>query len=281
MDPGLLYIQLNTEIPTPLSSPHNPISEPASPPIPETSLDVPQQLPVMPPRVEDPPWTGWDVVLLSVLSLVAIGFGVIGTAILLRARSPLVIVVGQVLGYVMVLLLMYMVLQSRSSGRAAQALRWNWPDQWSHYLLAGIGLHLCLVPFELVIPMPKHLPLDEFFKTAQDAYLLAGFGIFIAPLFEEIFFRGFLYPVLARRFGMWPSVLLTSFAFVAIHTPQLRFSWGPVLIIFLVGMTLTIVRAKKRSVACTVLMHMAYNATIFVFAFVATDGFRHMEKFNP
>jgi hypothetical protein len=265
-----------------LSSPHNPTSEPASPPIPETRLDVPQQIaaPAQAP-LQDPPWTGWDVLVLAVLSLVAIGFGVIGTAVLLRARTPLVIVVGQVLGYLIVLLLMYMVLQSRSGGHAAQALRWNWPDQWSHYVLAGIGLHLCLVPFELVIPMPKHLPLDEFFKTARDAYLLAGFGILIAPLFEEIFFRGFLYPVLTRRFGVWPSVVLTSFAFVAIHTPQLRFSWGPVLIIFLVGLTLTIVRAKKNSVACTVLMHMAYNATIFVFAFVATGGFRHMEKFNP
>jgi len=264
-----------------LSSPHNPISEPASPPIAETRLEVPQQLPVAQAPVEDPLWTGWDVVVLSLLSLLAIGVSVVGTAVLLRARSPLVIVVGQVLGYVIVLLLMYMLLESRSGGRAKEALRWNWPDQWSHYVLAGIGLHLCLVPFELVIPMPKHLPLDEFFKTARDAYLLAGFGILVAPLFEEIFFRGFLYPVLARRYGVGPSVLLTSFAFVGIHGPQLRFSWGPVFIIFLVGLTLTIVRAKKKSVACTVLLHMAYNASIFVFAYVATDGFHHMEKFNP
>jgi hypothetical protein len=53
-----------------------------------------------------------------------------------------------------------------------------------------------------------------------------------------------------------------------------------VLIIFLVGIILTTVRAFKKSVAATVLMHMAYNGTIFISAYIATDGFRHMEKFN-
>jgi len=36
----------------------------------------------------------------------------------------------------------------------------------------------------------------------------------------------------------------------------------------------------KKSVAATVLMHMAYNATIFVVTYIATDRFQHMEKFN-
>ena len=61
---------------------------------------------------------------------------------------------------------------------------------------------------------------------------------------------------------------------------QLMFSWGPVLVIFLVGIVLTIVRAKTNSVAAGVLIHMAYNGTITVAMFAATDGFRHLEKLN-
>jgi hypothetical protein len=60
----------------------------------------------------------------------------------------------------------------------------------------------------------------------------------------------------------------------------LNFSWGPVLVIFLVGVALTTVRALRKSVAATVLMHMAYNGTIFIAEYIATDGFRHMEKLN-
>jgi len=126
--------------------------------------------------------------------------------------------------------------------------------------------------------MPKHAPIDDFFRTARDAYVLSLFGIFFAPLFEELFFRGLLYPALARRIGMIPSILVTALAFASIHGSQLKYSWGPVLVIFLVGVTLTTVRAVKKSVGATVLMHMAYNGTIFVAAYIATDGFRHLEK---
>ena len=49
---------------------------------------------------------------------------------------------------------------------------------------------------------------------------------------------------------------------------------------FLVGIVLTIVRAKTNSVAAGVLIHMAYNGTITVAMFAATDGFRHLEKLN-
>jgi len=58
------------------------------------------------------------------------------------------------------------------------------------------------------------------------------------------------------------------------------FAWGPVLVIFLVGTVLTMIRAYKNSVAAGLVVHMAYNSTISVLMFVATDGFRHLEKLN-
>jgi uncharacterized protein len=277
-----------------LSSPDNPISEPVVPTIPETSIpEISAGAPVVPRPVEDPPWTGWDVLALAALTFVTIVICVLVVAYLVHsylkpnsswmsaATSPEVIVGGQLLAYLFIFLLMYMIVSSRSRGHVLEALRWNWPENWTTYLLAGIGLELCLLPFAVLLPMPKHLPLDEFFKTARDAYILSVFGIFFAPLFEELLFRGFLYPVLARRLGMPFSIVLTSILFAAIHASQLRYNWAPVLVIFLVGLALTTMRALKKSVARTVLMHMAYNATIFVVAFIATDGFRHMEKFNP
>jgi membrane protease YdiL (CAAX protease family) len=51
-------------------------------------------------------------------------------------------------------------------------------------------------------------------------------------------------------------------------------------VIFLVGLVLTMVRAQQNSVAAGVLIHMAYNGTITVAMFAATDGFRHLEKLN-
>src|ERR1019366_7821133 len=110
--------------------------------------------------------------------------------------------------------------------------------------------------------------------------VLAILSVTLAPLMEELFFRGFLYPVLARRLGLPIAVFLTALGFALLHGAQLMFSWGPVLVIFLVGMIFTIVRARTNSVAAGVLIHMAYNGTIAVAMFAATDGFRHLEKLN-
>jgi membrane protease YdiL (CAAX protease family) len=128
--------------------------------------------------------------------------------------------------------------------------------------------------------MPKELPIDSFFKTPAEAWALGILSVTLAPLMEELFFRGFLYPVLARRLGLPIAVFLTALGFALLHGAQLMFSWGPVLVIFLVGMILTIVRARTNSVAAGVLIHMAYNGTIAVAMFAATDGFRHLEKLN-
>ncbi|MDI6873535.1 MAG: CPBP family intramembrane metalloprotease [Actinomycetota bacterium] len=48
--------------------------------------------------------------------------------------------------------------------------------------------------------------------------LVAGLVIIIAaPVFEEIFFRGFLYPAMRRRMGVWSASLLNGFLFAAVH----------------------------------------------------------------
>jgi membrane protease YdiL (CAAX protease family) len=130
------------------------------------------------------------------------------------------------------------------------------------------------------LPIPKDLPIDTFFRTPAEAWALGLLSITLAPLMEELFFRGFLYPVLARGLGLPVAVFLTALGFAALHGSQLMFSWGPVLVIFLVGLVLTLVRAKTNSVAAGVIIHTAYNGTITVAMFAATDGFRHLEKLN-
>jgi membrane protease YdiL (CAAX protease family) len=274
-----------------VSAPDNPITE-QLPPEPEPPFVPTPDVSREPAFVENPPWSGWEVVALAAITLVTMVLCILVVAYALRSylaphaewssviTMPEVIVGGQLLAYVLLFFLMYGLVRNHTDRGVLEALRWKWPNSPGNYLLAGFVLEVCLLPFAYLLPMPKNLPLDEFFKTARDAYILSVFGIFFAPLFEELFFRGFLYPVLARRWGMGTSIVVTALFFASIHATQLKYSWGPVLVIFIVGLALTTVRAVKKSVAATVLMHMAYNGTIFIVTFIATDGFRHMEKFN-
>jgi membrane protease YdiL (CAAX protease family) len=245
------------------------------------------------PPLPDPAWSGWDVLRLILLTFVALFAGVFTVMLIARwrfyphtplgeiARVPLIVVAGQSLAYLLVLAYMYvLVTRERRRPDFLAALNWNWPSNVAVYVLAGFVLSVALQLFARVLPIPKELPIDTFFRTPAEAWALGILSVTLAPLMEELFFRGFLYPVLARGIGVPIAIFVTALAFALLHGGQLMFSWGPVLVIFLVGLVLTIVRAKKNSVAAGVLIHMAYNGTITVAMFAATDGFRHLEKLN-
>lgn len=262
-------------------SPLNPFSEPTA----EAALSLPR------PVSQDPPWGILDVVLIAVFSLIATGLLTIVSFAVIHAvprwkhytfpqlaAEPLAVVLPQALGYVVTLFFMMLVVRRSTRAPFWQAVKWRWPARMYVYVVAGIALSLGIQIGSSVLPIPKSLPIDEFFKTTHAAWVLAIFGVLIAPLFEELFFRGFLYPALYRRIGFIAALVLTSVLFAFTHEGQLAHAWAPLLVLFVVGMVLTYVRERTGSVAKSFLVHAGYNAFLFGMIFVATDGFRHMEK---
>ena len=270
----------------PVSSPENPWSEPSLVPMPEPPAPIAQA------PSENPVWNGWDVLQIVFLT---IGSVVIFLPLVALAAQrlfypkvafveiitfPLVTVVGQGFAYLVILAFMFSIVKRVPGQDFWQAIRWNRPGNWSRYLLVGIALAIALQGIAHFLPIPKEVPMDRFFKTPEEAWALSLFGITFAPLLEELFFRGFLYPVLVRRLGVTIAVLATAAGFSLIHAPQLGRAWAPVLVIFMVGLALTITRAVTKSVAASFITHMAYNSTLSVLLFIGTDGFRHLERLN-
>lgn len=253
-------------------------------------LSVPPAEPIQP---ADPAWNGWDVLRLAILVLLAMFSSLLG-AVLVAKRfiyphasvgevtlMPVVSVAGEAFGYLIVLAYMY-ILVTRERGRPdfLNAIHWNFPRKPAVFVLVGVVLSFVLQAVAHYLPMPKNLPIDKFFRTSAEAWVLTIFGVTFAPLMEELLFRAFLYPVLKRRVGLIAAVILTAFGFALLHGSQLMFSWGPILVIFIVGLVLTTVREARNSVASGLLIHIAYNGTISVMMFIATDGFRHLEKLS-
>jgi uncharacterized protein len=241
----------------------------------------------------DPAWNGWDLLKLVSITIGALSISMIGVVLVSRrwvypyldvtelARNALVVVVGQAIGYLLVFAYMYiLVTRERRRPDFLSAIHWNWPSNPGKFMFLGFVLSLALQALAHLLPIPKNLPIDNFFRTPAEAWALTIFGITLAPLMEEFLFRAFLYPVLKRQVGLAAALLLTAFGFALLHGSQLKFAWGPMLVIFLVGLVLTMVRAQKNSVAASLLMHVAYNSTISALMLVATDGFRHLEKLS-
>jgi membrane protease YdiL (CAAX protease family) len=98
--------------------------------------------------------------------------------------------------------------------------------------------------------------------------LLALFGIMavtVAPLFEELFFRGFIQPLLSRTFGVVAGILMTAIVFGALHAPEYSLAWQYALAVSIVGAVLGWVRSASNSIIPSTVMHGSYNA-VFVIA---------------
>lgn len=159
-------------------------------------------------------------------------------------------------------------------------------------LAAGIGINL----FGGFLPMPKEPPIVQgMMKSPLGAWMMLIFGVTVAPLIEELSFRGFLLPGLVNCFhwlarkgsisengvrwvGIPVSIFLTSMGFALMHSAQLSHAWGPLLLIGMVSVVLCIVRLVSGSVAAGAVVHAAYNFTLFAAMLVQTGGFRHLEK---
>lgn len=249
-------------------------------------------LPVSPALapVEDPVFSGWDVLLIIGLTLLT-AFVVqvtvtVGASKLLYPgmdfadvlQKPILLLLSQLLIYVAVAAYMVFLVEGKYHTRFWPAIRWNWPSSAWKPLGLGVLLLFGLNLLQAFLPMPKDTPFEKLFAHPRDAYLLSFIAVSLGPLMEELFFRGLLYPVLARRLGVVWGILFTALPFGLIHLQQYGYAWGAVLVIFLVGVVCTAVRAKTKSVGASFLVHMGYNGTQMVIAIVVTGGFRHMDK---
>jgi len=181
----------------------------------------------------------------------------------------------------------------------ATGIHWNLSTatRWLP-LLAGLGVvsGLAITIAGNFLPMPKAPPiLEDLTRSASGAWTLMAFGVTLAPLTEELAFRGFLLPSLinvcrwlqrmgsmseasVRYVGIPLAIVLTSIPFALMHAQQVSDSWGPVLLIGCVSVILCLVRLATDSVAAGVVVHACYNLTLFSGLLYQTDWFRHLDK---
>jgi len=184
-------------------------------------------------------------------------------------------------------------------------IEWRWATargQAGKLLALGLLVGLMMQMVARFITPPKTLPIDAFFMTPMDAWLITLFGTVLAPLFEEICFRGFLVPACAIAYDWlslprteqartrWQttatltpaalifSAVLTSLIFALLHATQVAHLWTALLVLFSISLLLTWVRLKTHSVAASALVHGAYNGFVFLMVLLQTGGYRHLER---
>jgi membrane protease YdiL (CAAX protease family) len=116
-------------------------------------------------------------------------------------------------------------------------------------------------------PQPDVLPL---FGGGVSGLLLALFtGGLIAPLAEEVFFRGFVFAGLQQHLGLLRGLVLNGILFALMHI--LPTSWPP---IFVLGVLFALMYEQTGSIWPAVAVHGAINSISFVALYVM-QAFSH------
>lgn len=85
----------------------------------------------------------------------------------------------------------------------------------------------------------------------------------VAPLAEEVFFRGFLQAGLENRFGAWVAIIVTAVLFALVHILP-----GVLPPIFVLGLIFSILRFETDSLWPSIVLHAAFNALSVTAAYV-------------
>jgi uncharacterized protein len=184
-----------------------------------------------------------------------------------------------------IVLLAYLATQMRHTFHAPfwRTIGWR-PLQTGHtpraaayfgLIFSGFMLAILVTMSSAIFKAPKQTPIEQFFQDRRSALLLMSMAVLLAPVLEETIFRGYIYPVIARSFGVNAGVVVTGTLFGLLHASQLWGGWAQIVLLVLVGIVFTYARARTHTVVASYVLHVSYNSCLFLGFLVASHGFRH------
>jgi membrane protease YdiL (CAAX protease family) len=233
-----------------------------------TPLDGPS------PGDQYPFWTYEDLALFlgAVLPSVVLATVVVRIS-RLSGDTPAAQLLYQSLTYVLLLGVLYLVISGRYHQPFWRSLRWTggYRGAWMCVIAGPLLVFMTAVVGAVLREPAIPSPLQNLITDRLSLVIAMLFVTILGPVWEELLFRGFLFPLIAKSLGTWAAIVLTAAPFALLHGPQLRWAWQPVLIIGLVGIAFGYTRYKTGSTAASAIVHVSYNTTLAA-AFLVQRG---------
>jgi membrane protease YdiL (CAAX protease family) len=214
------------------------------------------------------PWTVGDT-WLGLLLMVVLIAGIIVLSIFLPRQGPARSVTLVALEPLLVLPVAIVLGRKRISWKHLGFRRFPWDG-----MALGCGALLLIYPLVvlhnfLLVQLGVQTQGDsiaELYETLGAPVPILLAGVVLAPLAEEIFFRGFLFPGLRQRYGWIKAMLLSSAIFAAFHLQ-------PVALIptFILGCVLAYAYQRSNSIWPGIILHLLTNGLALCVTAVAVQ----------
>ena len=201
------------------------------------------------------------------------------TSAQLRPLTPLEDAIGGVLGFGVTSVLeatflvapLVFALRTRPAGssvveafRALGFRRFNWRVAALWVVIAAALGYAASALYDVVKgPLGLQTNTDALAEQIKIAPLttlgLLLAGALVAPICEEVFFRGFVLPGIARSIPIWAAVVVSSLLFGAAHVDL-----GSLAPLVVIGLLLGVVRWKTRSLWPSIFLHTLNNVAALI-----------------
>ncbi len=121
-----------------------------------------------------------------------------------------------------------------------------------------VGIQYSVLMQQLGIRAPENLDVTRLFPVSPigiAATVLAS--VVIAPLAEEVLFRGVVFAGLRDRWGQLAGILVSSGLFALVHLSAYQF-----VPVFILGMLLAVLASSTRSIWPSILCHALFNVPV-------------------
>jgi membrane protease YdiL (CAAX protease family) len=237
---------------------------------------------VPPPSFEQAPlpekgetFWGWhDFFLFLFITVFSLGLAMLGSYGIRHMfhigepRINIVFVLGQFAAYGVAFICLKLMFQAEYGEPLLPSLHWQAAAiEAPRLLLIGLGQAFVIALLGATMSIPHvDTPMNRLLADRPTAIVIAIIGVTIAPMAEELAFRGLLQPLMVRTIGIIPGILVTSLLFGAMHFEQYG-AWQSVVLITLAGSGFGAMRQWTGSTRASAYMHAGYNSALFILFF--------------
>ncbi len=216
----------------------------------------PTVAPVSPPEISPLPWTIRDTWLGALLTLLVMAGIILAFAFVPRSglANSIALVVAEPL-FLLPVAIIFGWKRISWKHLGFRSFKWNG-------LAIGIGALIVIYPLILIHNLilvwlkveTQGDSIAEALKNIGSPWLFVLASVILAPLAEEVLFRGFLFAGFRQRFGWVKALLLSSAIFASFHLQLVAF-----IPTFLLGAVLAFTYQRSNSIWPGIILHFLVN----------------------
>jgi membrane protease YdiL (CAAX protease family) len=141
-----------------------------------------------------------------------------------------------------------------------EALGWKWGGFRFWHIAVILVVFFLLAAALTALIGEQDNELMRILRSSRSAvYIVAFLATFSAPIVEEVIYRGIIYSAFYKAFGVVTAVIAASTLFAGVHFLQYNGDITALIMICLLSLVLTLIRARTGNLLPCIVLHTVFN----------------------